>query len=333
MTLPTRPLGTTGLDITAIGLGAWAIGGGGYLSGWGPQDDEQSLATLRHAVELGMNWIDTAPMYGRGHSEEVIGGFLRTLPEGEWPLVFTKVGPTWSDDPTEGFKSVLRPEIIRRQCEESLRRLGVERIDLLQFHWPDEVGTPVEESWGEMVRLIDEGKVRFGGVSNFGVELLERCEAIRHVDSLQQHFSVVARDLAAKELPWCRDHDTGVLCWSPMESGQLTDSFSKERLESLPGDDFRRRSPRFKEPGLTKNLALRDALRPVGDRHGANVMTIAVAWAIAWAGITGAIVGARRPAQIDEWIGATSLQLSQEDLGEIAAAIERTGAGSGPARP
>jgi aryl-alcohol dehydrogenase-like predicted oxidoreductase len=334
MTLPTRPLGSSGLDITTVGFGAWAIGGGGWFSGWGPQDDDVSIAAMRHAIERGINWIDTAAVYGLGHSEEVVGRLLRQLPPSDRPLVFTKCGLVWDErDPMVESKRVLRPESIRRECEDSLRRLGVERIDLYQFHRPDATGTPIEDSWATMIRLIEEGKVRAAGVSNFRIDLLERCEAMRHVDSLQPPFSVIRRDAAADVIPWCAEHDTGVIVYSPMQSGILTDGFTHARMASLAADDWRRSATYFQEPNLTRGLALRDALRPIAGRHRANVAEVAVAWTLTWPGVTGAIVGARSPDQVDGWIGAATLDLTEADLDEIATAIERTGAGNGPARP
>src|SRR6185436_9936602 len=205
--LPTRPLGRSGLAITRVGFGAWAAGGGGWSFGWGPQDDEDSLAAMRRAIERGVNWIDTAAVYGLGHSEEVIGRFLRELPSASRPLVFTKCGLIWDEkNPMVQSRRVLQPESIARECEASLRRLGVERIDLYQFHWPDQTGTAVEDSWAAMARLVEQGKVRAAGVSNFGLELLERCEAVRHVDSLQPPFSLVRRGAALSEIPWCVAH-------------------------------------------------------------------------------------------------------------------------------
>jgi len=333
MGLPTRPLGSSGLQITTVGFGSWAIGGGGWAFGWGPQDDAESIATMRHALELGVNWIDTAAVYGLGHSEEVVGKLLQELPASQHPLVFTKCGLTWdASNPMQTAKRVLKPESIRRECEDSLRRLGVERIDLYQFHWPDEMGTPIEDSWAEMVKLIEAGKVRAAGVSNFSVELMERCTAIRHVDSLQPLFSMVSRAAAADVLPWCKEHHTGVICYSPMQSGILTDAFSSDRMAKMAADDWRRRGPEFQEPKLSRNLALRDALKPIAARYGVSVSSVAIAWTLSWPGLTGAIVGARSPAQVDGWIQAATLQLSQEDLGEIAAAIGKTDAGSGPSQ-
>jgi aryl-alcohol dehydrogenase-like predicted oxidoreductase len=334
MKIPTQSLGSSGLNITRLGFGSWAIGGGGWSFGWGPQDDAASLATMRRAIELGINWIDTAAVYGHGHSEEVVGRLLRELPPAQRPFIFTKCGLLWDEsEPMKLPARVLKPESIRRECEASLRRLGVERIDLYQFHWPDGTGTPVEESWAAMVKLIEAGKVRAGGVSNFDVNLLERCESIRHVDSLQPPFSLIDRTAAEKEIPWCAKHNTGVICYSPMHSGLLTDSFAAERAASFAEDDWRRRAPEFQQPNLGRNLALRDALRPIAKRHATSVSSIAIAWTLAWPGVTGAIVGARTPSQVDGWIGAASISLTPQDLDEIASAIQRTGAGAGPVRP
>jgi aryl-alcohol dehydrogenase-like predicted oxidoreductase len=328
-TLPTRPLGTSGLEITTVGFGAWAAGGGGWAYGWGPQDDETSLAAMRRALELGVNWIDTAAVYGLGHSEELVGRLLRELPDAERPLVFTKCGLVWNErDRMAPPRQTLEPASIRVEVEASLRRLGLERIDLYQFHWPDAVGTPVEASWETMARLVEEGKVRAAGVSNFDVELLERCERIRHVDSLQPPFSLIRRGAGRREIPWCAAHGTGVICYSPMQSGLLTDGFTADRVAALPEEDWRRRSAEFRPPLLQRNLALRDALQPIAERQGTTVSAVAVAWTIAWPGVTGAIVGARSPVQVDGWIGAAALELSPGDLAAIAAAVERTGAGA-----
>jgi aryl-alcohol dehydrogenase-like predicted oxidoreductase len=334
MSLPKRSLGSSGVPITVTGFGAWALGGGGWAYGWGPQDDNKSIQTIRHALEQGINWIDTAAVYGLGHSEEVVGRLLRELPASERPMVFTKCGLIWDEsNPKAEPRRVLKPESIRKECDASLRRLGMERIDLYQFHWPDETGTPVEDSWGEMAQLIEHGKIRMAGVSNFDASLLERCEAIMHVDSLQPPFSLIHRDAAAREIPWCAEHGTGVICYSPMQSGLLTDSFTAGRVANLAEDDWRRHSPEFQEPSLSRNLALRDSLGPIAQRYNTTVSAIAVAWVNAWPGVTAAIVGARSPQQVDGWIPAASLELTAADLKEIANAIERTGTGTGLVRP
>jgi aryl-alcohol dehydrogenase-like predicted oxidoreductase len=332
--LPTRPLGSSGLDITRVGFGAWAIGGGGWSFGWGPQDDTASLTAMRRALELGVNWIDTAAVYGLGHSEELVGRLLLELPRDDRPFVFTKGGLLWDDqNRMEEPSRVLKAESIRGEVEGSLRRLGVERIDLYQFHWPDETGTPVEDSWETMSRLVEEGKVRAAGVSNFNVSLLQRCEAIRHVDSLQPPFSLIRREAGEREIPWCAEHHTGVICYSPMQSGILTESFSASRVSAFAADDWRRRSAEFQHPKLGRNLALRDALQPIARRYHTTVSAVAVAWVLAWPGVTGAIVGARSADQVDGWIGAATLDLTTADLNSIATAIARTGAGGGPLRP
>jgi len=332
--LPRRRLGTNGPEITTVGFGAWAVGGGGWSFAWGSQDDADSIAAIRHAVSLGVSWIDTAAVYGLGHSEEVVGRAIADIPGSERPLVFTKCGLRWNPaDPMEVSARDSSPARIREECEASLRRLGVEAIDLYQFHWPDQSGTPLADSWGEMMKLQDQGKLRYIGVSNYTTSLLEGCATLRHVQSLQPPFSLVRRDMAASELPWCREHGTGVIVYSPMQSGLLTDAFSAERVAAMPADDWRRRAPYFQEPNLGRNLALRDALSPIAQKHGVDVGAVAIAWTLAWPGVTGAIVGARRPEQVDGWIRGAALALDASDLAEIARALERTGAGSGPLRP
>jgi aryl-alcohol dehydrogenase-like predicted oxidoreductase len=246
--------------------------------------------------------------------------------------VFTKCGLVWNEHtPMANPHRVLTPESIRSECEASLKRLGVERIDLYQFHWPDDSGTAVEHSWDAMTRLIEQGKVRAAGVSNFNVPLLDRCEALRHVDSLQPPFSLINRAAGARDIPWCASHDTGVICYSPMQSGLLTETFTADRVANLAGDDWRRRAPEFQPPNLGRNLKLRDALRPIAKRHDTSVSAVAIAWTLAWPGVTGAIVGARTPEQVDGWIDAAWITLADEDLEEIASAIRRTRAGAGPA--
>jgi aryl-alcohol dehydrogenase-like predicted oxidoreductase len=292
------------------------------------------MAAIRQALALGVNWIDTAAVYGLGHSELVVGRVLRALPSDVRPYVFTKCGLVWDErDRAAAPKRSLQPDSIRHECEASLRRLGVERIDLYQFHWPDETGARVEDSWNALLRLKEEGKVRAIGVSNFDVSLLRRCEALHHVDSLQPPFSLIRRDAGEREIPWCAEHRTGVICYSPMQSGILTESFSPARVARMAKDDWRRRSTDFQSPNLERNIALRNALDPVADRHETTVSAVAIAWTLAWRGVTGAIVGARSAEQIEGWIGAATLNLRSADLDEIAAAIAHTGAGQGPQAP
>ena len=332
--LPTVPLGTTGMRITRAGFGAWAIGGGGWHFGWGPQDDDASVAAIRHAVARGVNWIDTAAAYGLGHSEEVVARALRDLPRGDRPLVFSKCGLVWDErDRAAPPRRVGDPRSLRREVEASLRRLGVERIDLYQMHWPPDDGTPLEDYWGTLLELKHEGKAAAVGLSNHGAAQLEAAERIGHVDTLQPHFSAIARGAAQADLPWCVAHHTGVIVYSPMQSGLLTGSFTVERAERLAPDDWRRRAPEFAGERLRRNRALAAALEPVARRHRCAAGAVAVAWTLAWRGVSGAIVGARAPAQVDGWFPATSLTLDAADLDQVAAAIRATGAGSGPERP
>jgi aryl-alcohol dehydrogenase-like predicted oxidoreductase len=319
-----RQLGASGPEISVLGVGSWAMGGPYTGGSWGPQDDDESLAALEHALDLGVTWVDTAAVYGHGHAEEVVGRLLGRRPG---TLVFTKCGLNWWERGDGELVNDLRPESIRFELEQSLKRLGTDHVDLYQFHWPDTIDTPVEESWAAMARLVEEGKVRWAGVSNFDVGLLERCQRIRHVDSVQPPYSLLNRAAADELIPWCAANGTGVICYSPMQSGLLTGSFDRSRLERLAADDWRRTSPDFQEPALSRNLALVERLTPVADRHGVPVAAVAVAWVLATPGVTGAIVGARRPAQVDGWITAGGLQLTGADLAEIRQAIEETGAG------
>jgi aryl-alcohol dehydrogenase-like predicted oxidoreductase len=332
MTIDTTKLGSNGPEITRLGLGAWAIGGGEWDFGWGPQDDQESIDTIRKAVESGLNWVDTAAAYGLGHGEEVVGRAVRELPEDERPYVFTKNGMHWE----QGARSVNRwwsPDLLKQQADDSLRRLGVERIDLLQIHWPGTDDASVEEAWGAMAEIADAGKARWIGVSNFGVDLLEGCEAIRHVDSVQPPLSLIDRRAAGDVIPWAAEHGTGVIVYSPMHSGLLTGSFSRERVEQLDESDHRRGRPEFNEPELSKNLELADRLAELAGRLGCSLAELSVAWTLAVPGVTGAIVGARRPDQIDGWIRAVDVRLDDEALDQIARIVEETGAGEGPTRP
>jgi aryl-alcohol dehydrogenase-like predicted oxidoreductase len=322
------------MEISPVGLGSWAIGGGGWAMGWGPQDDAESTAAIHHAVKCGINWVDTAPIYGHGHSEEVVGQAVRALPESERPYIFTKCGLIWDErDHYAQPRNILRPESIRRECDASLRRLKVERLDLLQFHWPDQSGVPPEESWGAMQELIKEGKVRAGGVSNYGVDLLEQSASAGPIDSCQPPFSLIRREAAADVIPWCEAHGTGVIAYSPLQNGLLTERWTVDRVKALDPEDWRPKNEEFKSPKLDRNLALRDSLLPIAQHHETSVSAVAIAWLLSWPGVTGAIVGGRRPAQIDDWVKAMDLALDETELDEIAGAIRETGAGVGPERP
>lgn len=332
MTMSTAPLGTTDMEITRVGFGAWAVGGGGWQFGWGEQDEADSVAAIRHAVEAGINWIDTAPVYGRGVSEEVVGRALQDVPLEQRPYVFTKCGLVFEPD-SDQPRNVLAPASIRRELDASLRRLGVDRIDLYQVHWPPDDGTALEEYWATMQELKRAGKIRAAGLSNHDLDAVRRAEVVGHVDSLQPPLSLIHREAANDLLPWCAEQGTGVIVYSPMQSGLLSGRMSADRVRQLPDDDWRAGHEDFSGENLRANVALADALRPVADRHGVAVPAVAVAWALAWPGVTGAIVGARSPQQVDCWLPAASLELSSADLDELAGAVRATGAGAGPARP
>lgn len=332
--LPTVPYSTTDMKTTRAGFGAWAIGGGGWSFAWGNQEDADSVASIRHAVDLGVNWIDTAPVYGHGHSEEVVGRAIAEMPEADRPYIFTKCGLVW-DETKPGSDAVrnAEPASIRREVEASLKRLGLERLDLLQMHWPAYQETPIEVYWPTFLDLKKEGKVRAIGLSNHSSEELQKAEDIGHVDSHQPPFSAIRRDSGATDIPWCNAHNTAVIVYSPMQAGLLTGSFTRERARTLPANDWRSRSEHHTGEGLERNLQLADALKPIAERHGTSVASVAVAWTLAWPGVTGAIVGARNAAQVDGWIDAASLELNDADMHEVRAAIESTGAGSGPTLP
>ena len=330
--LQTVPLGTTDMAITRVGFGAWAVGGGGWAFGWGEQDDTESVAAIRHAVESGVNWVDTAAVYGLGHSETVVAQALKGLPEADRPYVFTKGGLVW-DESNRALtpRRVGDAASLRREVEASLRRLDVERIDLYQMHWPADDGTTVQDYWPVFLDLVAEGKVRAVGLSNHSIAQLKAAEALGHVDSVQPPLNLIHRAAAADVIPWCAAHGTGVISYSPMASGLLTGSFTVERAATLDEGDWRRTSPDFNGEGLRHNLDLVAALRPIAERHAVSVGAVAIAWTLTFPGVTGAIVGARRPAQVDGWLPAAQLTLDERDLDDITTALASTD--SGPRGP
>jgi len=307
--MQTRKLGRTDLELTAIGLGTWAIGGP-WQFGWGPQDDDEAVAAILKALELGINWIDTAPAYGVGHAEELVGKALKQTDHE--PLIATKCGILWN----EKKEKISCLKQVRRECEESLRRLGVEVIDLYQMHWPAPA-EDVEQAWGEMARLKEQGKVRHIGVCNFGIEQLEQVGKIHPVASLQPPYSMIHREIEGELLGYCRDNVIGVVVYSPMQRGLLTGKFSAERLAELPLDDHRRRNADFHEPRFSATLELVEKLRPIAERNGKSLAQLAISWVLRGEEVTAAIVGARRPEQIEETALAVDGQLAAEDIEQI----------------
>ncbi|MGZ4385369.1 MAG: aldo/keto reductase [Gaiellaceae bacterium] len=310
--LKTARLGRTGLEITRCGFGAWAIGGGGWQFGWGPQDDDDSIAAIQRALELGVNWIDTAAAYGFGRSESVVGRAIAGMDER--PLIFTKC--SLLEGPGRRVVHSLERDSIRRELEQSLERLGIDAVDLYQIHWPVP-REELEEGWATMAELKSEGLVRHIGVSNFDVGELELAEAVAPVETLQPPYSLVAREVEDGILPYCEHNDVGVIVYSPMGSGLLSGGISRERVARFPEDDWRRTDPRFREPELTANLELVERLRAVGERHGVSPGAVAVAWTLRNRAVSGAIVGFRRPEQVDPILTAASLELGPRDLAEI----------------
>src|SRR6266516_1398703 len=309
--MKTKRLGNSGLSITAVGFGAWAIGGSGWEFGWGEQDDKASVAAIHRALELGVNWIDTAAVYGMGHSEEVVAFALRTWP-GSRPYVFTKCSLRWDE---QGYvHRSLAADSTRRECEDSLRRLNVDVIDLYQIHWPTE---QLEEGWTAMAQLQKEGKVRWIGVSNFNVKEMRRAQAISRITSLQPPYSLVHRQVEQAILPFCQAEELGVIVYSPMASGLLTGAMTRERADALPMSDWRSRDVEFQEPRLSKNLALVERLPEVGERHGRPPGQIAIAWTLQNPAVTGAIVGSRSAKQVEGNVGAADLYLTDEEIAEI----------------
>ena len=309
----TRKLGNSDLMITPIGFGAWAVGGP-WQFGWGEQSDRDSTAAIQRALEFGINWIDTAAVYGLGHSEEVVAQALRDW-AGQRPYVFTKCGMVWNEQGEIGY--CLRPKSIRRECEASLRRLNLDVIDLYQIHWPADDLVETLEGWAAMGDLQKEGKVRWIGVSNFSLKELQRANGIAPITSLQPPYSLVRRDAEKELLPFCERENIGVIVYSPMASGLLTGAMTRDRLANLPADDWRKGKSDFQEPRFSKNLALVERLRTVGARHGKSPGELAIAWTLRHSAVTGAIVGARNAEQVDGISGAATFRLTQDEIREI----------------
>jgi len=323
-----RRLGNSDMDITRVGFGAWAIGGGDYAFGWGPQDDADSIATIEHAVASGINWIDTAAIYGLGHSEEVVGRALKNIAAPDRPYVFTKCSLVWNED--REISHNLKADSIRAEVDKSLARLDVDTIDLYQIHWPqftpDSPDDDIEEGWATLKEIKDAGKVRWIGVSNFNVAQLAWIRKISPVTSLQPPYSAIRRDIEDEVLPYCESHNIGTIVYSPMQSGLLTGKMTRERVANFPDDDFRKRSRFFQEPELTRNLTVANLFAQIGKRHGLTAGAVAIAWTLRHPAVTGAIVGARRPDQVDGIVGAGDFRLSDSELAEIEKALRTASA-------
>lgn len=309
-----RKFGKTDMETTLIGFGSWALGGSGWAAGWGSQDDDESVGAIRRSLELGVNWIDTAAVYGLGHSEEVVARALEGVPEGERPYVFTKCSMIWDESGEIGHS--LKADSVKRECEDSLRRLQTDVIDLYQIHWPNP-DEEIEEGWAAMADLKQEGKVRHIGVSNFDVSQMKRAHEIAPVESLQPPYSMLSRDIEDEILPYCREQNIAVIVYSPMKSGLLTGKMTRERAENLSEDDWRSRAAAFNEPQLSRNLELVELLKEIGSRYDASPGEVAIAWTLRQPAVTAAIVGGRRPDQVDGVVGAADLKLSDDEIGEI----------------
>ncbi|HLX56698.1 MAG TPA: aldo/keto reductase [Ktedonobacteraceae bacterium] len=316
--MKTRQLGKTDIHITPIGYGSWAIGGNGWAVGWGPQDDQLAIAAIKRALDLGINWIDTAAVYGLGHSEELVARALKG--RDQHPYIFTKCSRLW--DEKGNLYGSLKADSIRREVEASLKRLQVDVIDLYQIHRPipDE---DIEEGWTTMAQLKEEGKVRYIGVSNFNVEQMRRAMRIAPIDSLQPPYSLIQREAEQELLPFCQEHTIGVIVYSPMESGLLTGSMTRERIANMPDDDWRKHDERFQEPQLSRNLALAEKLSEIGFTHNLLAGDVAIAWTLRHPAVTGAIVGVRSPEQIENLIASAEYRLSDTELAEIEEFLEK----------
>jgi aryl-alcohol dehydrogenase-like predicted oxidoreductase len=316
-----RRLGNSDLQITPLGVGAWAMGGSGWGFSWGPQDDQDSIAAIRKALESGINWIDTAAVYGLGHSEEVVARALEGIPHR--PYIFTKCERRWNE--RGELTSNLKAESLQSECEASLRRLKLDVIDLYQIHWP-QPEEDIEEGWTTLARLKQEGKVRYIGVSNFNVTQMKRAQAIAPITSLQPPYSLLARGVEKEILPYCAEQNIGVIVYSPMGAGLLSGAMTRERAGTLPDNDWRRHDPDFQEPKLSRNLQLVESLRSIGKRHGRTPGEVAIAWTLRHHAVTAAIVGLRRPEQVSGVIGAAEFRLSSEEVGEIDNCVDSAGA-------
>ena len=314
-----QKLGNSSMEITKIGFGSWAVGGPGYEFSWGKQDDNDSIKAIHKCLELGVNWIDTAAVYGAGHSEEVVGEAVKQW-SGQKPFIFTKCTNLW--DENKKVYHYYKPESIRKECEDSLRRLKMDAIDLYQMHWPPDDDSEIDPAWETMAKLKDEGKVKHIGVSNFNVKQMEQAKRIAPITSLQPPYSLLRRKIEKEILPYCKEQNIGVIVYSPMASGILTGAMTKERARNLPDNDWRKRSPNFTEPKISSNLKVVDKLKEIGTKYGRVPGEIAVAWVLSNHAVTGAIVGARNEKQVNGVYNASELELSNDDLAEINNLIE-----------
>jgi aryl-alcohol dehydrogenase-like predicted oxidoreductase len=316
--MQTRQLGRSDLNLTTVGLGTWAIGGGDWDFGWGPQDDKESIAAIRRALDLGINWIDTAAIYGLGHAEEIVAKAITG--RRDEVIVATKCGLRWRSGSTTPFGQ-LDAESVREEAEASLKRLNTEVIDLYQIHWPNP-DKDIEEAWTAIAKLLEQGKVRYAGVSNFNVTQLKRVQAIHPITSLQPPYNMLERGVEDEVLEYCVANHIGIVVYSPMKAGLLTGKYTKERVANLPDGDWRRGSDEFKEPRLSVNLNLIKQLKPIAERNDISLGQLAIAWVLRRPEVTAAIVGARRPQQIEETIEAGDQMLSQQDIEQIQNLLE-----------
>jgi len=310
--LKKRQLGNTDMHITPVGFGAWALGGGDWVYSWGPQDDKESIAAIHHSLDLGINWIDTAAGYGLGHSEEVVGQTLAGM--SERPYVFTKCSLVWNEKGE--FTPSLKRDSIRRECEDSLRRLKMDCVDLYQIHWPNP-DVEIEEGWATLAELQKEGKTRWIGVSNFSVDQMKRSQAIAPINTLQPPYSLIRPEVESEILPFCEKNNIGVIVYSPMYSGLLTGKMTAERIKNMPPDDWRQRDPEFLSPKLEKNLEIVAALSEIGKRHGVEPGVVAIAWTLRLSAVTAAIVGVRRPSQVDGIYPSINFRLSTQEIDRL----------------